>query len=219
MGYTTTFEGRYNFNKKITKELANFINGLCSTRRMKRDVSIIKEVFPDWAVNCFNGDLGINGEFFVGSKENYGQVHDDSILDYNNPPATQPSLWLQWVVKPDDKKDIDENEFNAHIEWDGGEKFYEYDNWLEYLCDKILTPSGYFINGITLAVGEESEDASWIVVENNRVFVFSAMLEDAVDRLYEKFADNEDIFNILNEIKKSPADIISEYWDWWDEEE
>lgn len=219
MGYTTVFEGKYNINKKISRELADFINALGMTRRMKRDVSTIKEVFPDWAINCFNGDLGIDGEFFVGSRENYGQTRDDSILDYNEPPRTQPGLWMQWLVKPENMEDINENEFEAHIEWDGGEKFYEYDKWLEYLCDKILTPAGYFINGITLAVGEESEDASWIVVENNEVFVFSAMLDDAVDRLFTNFGENRDIVNILNEIKKSPDEITGEHWNWdWDEE-
>ena len=66
MGYSTDFYGSVSFNKPISDELKNYINKFSATRRMKRDVEKIKKIFPDWDKNCFNGNLGVDGEYFVG---------------------------------------------------------------------------------------------------------------------------------------------------------
>jgi len=56
------------------------------------------------------------------------------------------------------------------IEWDEGEKFYHYSDWLVYLIHKILAPNGYVLNGVVTWQGEETGDVGEIIVENNRVF-------------------------------------------------
>lgn len=174
MGYSTDFYGSVTFNKPITEELKNYINKFGETRRMKRDVEKIKKTFPDWEKNCFNGNLGVNGEYFVGGNGFMGQDRDDSIVNYNYPPETQPGLWCQWMIDDD-----------GNLVWDGGEKFYEYGEWLTYLIDNFLAPSGYVCNGEIEFQGEDMNDFGTIHVKDNVVTVEYGMriqsLEDISD--------------------------------------
>lgn len=174
MGYSTDFYGSVTFNKPITEELKNYINKFGETRRMKRDVEKIKKTFPDWEKNCFNGNLGVDGEYFVGGNGFMGQDRDDSIVDYNYPPETQPGLWCQWMIDDD-----------GNLVWDGGEKFYEYGEWLTYLIENFLAPSGYVCNGEIEFQGEDMDDFGTIHVKDNVVTVEYGMriqsLEDISD--------------------------------------
>ena len=149
MGYTTEFRGSFKIDKPLTDDLFNLINGLADTRRMKR--------------SGLDEKYGIDGEFYWEDDGQCGQSRNPKfgkIVDYNSPPKTQPSLWLQWIVN-DDKQTI---------EWDGGEKFYHYVDWIVYLIDKILKPNGYVLNGEVDWVGEDSfDDKGTISIINNEV--------------------------------------------------
>ena len=145
MGYTTDFSGRFELNKQLSPKMAQYLKLFNETRRMKRNTD---EVF------------GVQGEFFVFGGGDFGQNHEPNIIDYNEPPATQPSLWNQWTPSDD----------LMAIEWDCGEKFYNYTEWLVYLIHKILAPNGYVLNGVVTWQGEETGDVGEIFVENNRVF-------------------------------------------------
>jgi hypothetical protein len=137
MGYSTDFYGRFDFNKALDDDTYELLQGLATTRRMKRNVD------PKY---------GTDGEFYI-EDDNVG------VLDYNNPPSTQPGLWLQWIPTED----------RLHLEWDGGEKFYSYDEWLEYLIKAILSPRGYTLNGTVKYQGEEYSDHGTITITNNVV--------------------------------------------------
>lgn len=158
MGYTTDFYGSLSFNKPVEDWLVEYINRFGDTRRMKRDVEKLKTTFPDWEKHCFNGDIGPEGAFFVGGEGFMGQDVDPSIVDYNRPPAGQPGLWCQWIINVD-----------GELTWDGGEKFYHYIEWLEYLIDKFFAPLGYILNGDIEWQGEGYEDFGTIHVVNNIV--------------------------------------------------
>ncbi len=97
-------------------------------------------------------EFGVEGEFYVKDDSN-------GVIDHNRPPKTQPGLWCQWVP----------TEGGEGIEWDGGEKFYEYVKWLKYIVEKILAPRGYILNGEAEWYGEDRNDTGTIVVENNVV--------------------------------------------------
>jgi hypothetical protein len=98
MGYTTDFFGSLEFNKPVAPWLAEYINKFSGTRRMKRDPEKIKELFPDYGKMCFNGELGEEGEYFIGGVGPFGQDWDASVTNGNDPAKTQPGLWSQWVV-------------------------------------------------------------------------------------------------------------------------
>ena len=159
MGYCTDFSGRLEFNKPITDELRGYIKKFNETRRMIRDVEKIKEIYPNWTELCFNGNLGREGEYFVGGDGFMGQEKDASVVNYNYAPASQPGLWCQWIINGD------------YLEWDGGEKFYNYIEWLEYLIKHFFAPLGYVLNGDITWQGEDSDDCGVIQVTDNLVDV------------------------------------------------
>lgn len=148
MGYTTEFEGSFKLNKVLDAETLDFLTKLSHTRRMKRDAVKLK--------TAYHKDFGIDGELFVDD-----DVNDDYVLDYNLPPSTQPGLWCQW--RPNHKGTI--------IVWDGGEKFYNYVEWLQYIIEKILTPRGYKLTGTVKFQGEDAEDFGKITVRASKVVV------------------------------------------------
>ena len=159
MGYSTDFYGSLQFNKPVAPWLVEYINKFSETRRMKRDPEKIKELFPDYGKMCFNGELGDDGEYFIGGLGFCGQTQDESVIDHNTPPKTQPGLWCQWII----------NEKDNCLEWDGGEKFYNYEEWLEYLIDNFFEPIGYILNGDIEWQGEEYDDLGTIHVVDNLV--------------------------------------------------
>lgn len=111
MGYTTDFDGRFEFNKPLDVETFNFLKEFADTRH-------------------------------EGSEQ-----------------GSEIGLYCQWVPTKDGKG----------LEWDGGEKFYEYVEWLEYLIKEFLAPKGYVLNGEVTWEGEESGDLGKIIVKNNVV--------------------------------------------------
>ena len=147
MGYTTTFDGQFDLNKELDSETYEFLNKFASTRRMGR--------------LGLDEKFGVEGEFYVDSDGFMGQDKDDSIIDYNRPPKTQPGLWCQWVP----------NEDGTAIIWDGGEKFYEYVPWIKYIITKILAPKGYKLTGEVTWQGEEDYDFGKIVIKDNKVTI------------------------------------------------
>ena len=173
MGYTTDFSGKFTLNRKLDDETFTFLKKLAETRRMARKV---------------DAKYGIEGEFYVDGTGAFGQDADKTVIDQNSPPSTQPSLWLQWVPTED----------GLGIEWDGGEKFYEYVEWLKYIIDKILAPKGYVLNGRVHFQGEDSSDFGYIVVTNNGVTV------DNGHRTYD--SDKEGI--VLKPPKPKPEKIV-----------
>lgn len=234
MGYTTEFKGKVVFDQELPKTLIEFLERLCTTRRMARNPEKIKEIYKNWQAMCYNGNLGTDGEFFAVDEkdedykknmkylhDSFGQAHDDSIIDYNNPPRTQPGLWCQWAVVPvnkDDMEDDTKDTVRAYLEWDGGEKFYSYVEWLRYIISNFIEPLDITACGAFLAVGEEYGDASYIIVDNNEVSVKDAFHEGASEEVFENLS-GELLKYFEKEIAMEPDDIQDEYWDWYEEDE
>lgn len=152
MGYTTNFRGAFSFSRPLSKTELDFLTKFNGTRRMKRDVKKLTEVFGP-------GEYGTEGEYFVAGSGFAGQDYDATIIDYNQPPMTQPGLWCQWTP----------NEDGTQLEWDGGEKFYNYVEWLQYLIENFFKPWGVQLNGEVEWRGEDWDDTGRISVSYNRV--------------------------------------------------
>jgi hypothetical protein len=95
---------------------------------------------------------GVDGEFYV-------EDDDEGVVDNNRTPSTQPSLWCQWLIDDD----------RQTISWDGGEKFYDYVEWIKYIADRVLKPRGYKLSGEVEWQGEDARDIGIIVVTENEV--------------------------------------------------
>jgi len=165
MGYTTDFSGQFEIDKPLAPEHLAYLEAFNGSRRVTRNAKIA-EGLPDPVRLAAGLPIGVEGGYYVGSAaDNYVQTEDASINmnrgDYNYPPKGQPGLWCQWVP----------NDGGTAIEWDGGEKFYDYVPWLNYLIEHFLKPWGYVLNGEVGWQGEESGDVGKIIVKNNDVRV------------------------------------------------
>lgn len=186
MGYTTYFDGKITTKQTISDEIRNYLERFMVIRHMKRDNQKIREVYPDWKEHCLNGKLGIDGEFFAtpellpeeyavksffGGMKNWkgedapegylfnpvGQDSDVSVTDKNTPGGSCPGLWCQWRLDGSD------------IVWDGGEKFYNYVEWLDWLIRFVFDPANIKFNGRIYWQGEEINDYGIIDVEDNKI--------------------------------------------------
>ena len=160
MGYTTEFQGQFLLNKPLTKHHKEYLEMFSESRRMQRNPNYkfepneLNEKCVDLMAAC-----GLEGmEFYCGNGF-CGQDPDNSITEYNYPPAGQPGLWCQWVP----------NEEGTAIEWNGIEKFYEYVPWIKYIIENFLKPWGYVLNGEVTWEGEDQGDMGKIIIKNNVV--------------------------------------------------
>lgn len=167
MGYTTDFNGQWVLNKPLDSDTHSLLDGLATTRRMARK-GLDEKLY------------GVEGEFYVQGKDDDFFLPEDkrdkTILDYNTPPSTQPGLWCQWKPTADGKA----------IEWDGGEKFYNYIDWIDYLIIKVLAPRGYVLNGDVSWQGEDSDDRGIISIRNNVISTKLGRVVYAVPRKHKK---------------------------------
>lgn len=166
MGYSTDFSGTLKLSRQATPEERDYINLISETRRMKRDVNKLMEIYQGKYGNPFATDntpesiYGEFGEYFAMDDNDSGQRRDDSILDYNY--SEQPGLWCQWVIEED----------GFELEWNGAEKFYNYIEWLEYLIDRFFEPWGIRLDGEIEWQGEDISDRGKIVVTDNVVEIY-----------------------------------------------
>lgn len=162
MGYTTDFFGVWTVTPPLIPEHVAYLTAFSRTRRMARDPS--QCYLADPLREAVGLSFGADGGFIVCGEGLAGQDKDSSIINYNEPPAGQPGLWCQWEPSPDGKT----------IGWDGGEKFYNYIEWIEYLIAHFLRPWGYALNGDVEWQGEEPGDRGIIRILGNEIKVGSA---------------------------------------------
>lgn len=153
MGYSTEFEGEFTIEPVLTKEQTAYLKLFSDTRRMKRDPKKAANL-PDPIREAVGLPLGVDAEFFVGGTGWAGQDRDESILDYNDEPSTQPGLWCQWEPSEDGSK----------LRWNGAEKFYCYVEWLQYINENFLKAWGRKISGAVSWQGEDSPDYGLLTV-------------------------------------------------------
>lgn len=201
MGYTTDFTGALQLSRQLTEKEKNYINLMSSTRRMKRDVNKLMALYHGEHGNPFATEktpeaiYGFEGQYFAKDDGDYGQKGDISVIDNNSPAGQlswgdpewkdksfaeryaenerrkaeglgQPGLWCQWVIDEDNQ-----------LVWDGGEKFYNYVEWLQYYITHFFEPWGVKLNGSFFWEGEESGDLGKITVTDNVMDVKEGHIE------------------------------------------
>jgi hypothetical protein len=165
MGYTTDFSGSFDLNKPLAAQHKAYLEKFAQTRRMERDQTIASK-FPDPIREAAGLPIGEQGGYFVGGLGFLGQDSDASVTNHNIQPDGQHGLWCQWVP----------NEDGTSIQWDGGEKFYDYVEWIEYIVEHFIKPWGYVLNGEVEWYGECRDDAGLIIVDNNSVTTKTAVI-------------------------------------------
>ena len=72
-----------------------------------------------------------------------------------------PGFWCQWTPSED----------GLGIEWDGGEKFYAYVEWIQLLMDNQLKNWGITLSGKVKFQGEDFEDVGYISIEDGKATI------------------------------------------------
>jgi len=211
MGYSTDFYGSFKLDKPLNPFLKEYLEMFSETRRMQRDFNKLSVMKANGLGNkrCFelleqlHFGLGVHGDLYCGTgyagqDGGFGSNgKDDSVLEYNAPPGSQPGLWCQWVPSED----------GTAIEWNGAEKFYHYTEWIEYLIDNFLEPLGYKVNGIVEWQGEERDDTGVIQIVDNAVITHSGKRRSDFNPIPKVEATPKPL--IVTKLAKTPdADII-----------
>lgn len=103
----------------------------------------------------FTGRFELAGAFTV---DQVVALEDFAETDHRNEEGA-PDAYCQWIPSKDGRG----------LEWDGGEKFYAYVEWLVFLIDRFIKPWGHFLNGRVEWQGEDGKDQGVIHVRNNQV--------------------------------------------------
>lgn len=102
----------------------------------------------------FSGDLKLSRKLTMAEAKELLSFSEDP----DTIPAPKPSSYMQWV--PSESLD--------RIVWDGQEKFYNYTEWLDWLC-KLLGARGIEVDGLLKWSGESADDTGELVVVKNVV--------------------------------------------------
>ena len=196
MGYSTDFGGSFQLSRPTTTVEKDFLDKLVETRRMKRDVNKLMEMFKGEHGYPFAEDktdpnqvYGYMGEYFVGGGGSMGQAQDDSIIDYNS--ASGNIGWQDykgdWVLRQKMEDQLNKDSLKqpglwlqwelssdgTELSWDGNEKFYHYIEWLQYLIQHFFEKWGIKLNGEVQWQGEDSSDFGKIIVTDNVVEILN----------------------------------------------
>ncbi len=110
----------------------------------------------------FTGKFELNKEITVSLMNQFEKLNDAEDIGIE----WQIEGYCQWMPTKD----------GMAIQYDGGEKFYDYVEWLEWIIKNLLKPKGYVVNGEVEWSGEESGDLGKITVKDNKVKVKKAKI-------------------------------------------
>jgi len=154
MGYNTQFEGEFTVTPALKDEHREYLERFADTCHVRRDEQRDGKIY-DPARKAAGLPFGPQGAYFVGRDRS----HRLGIGIDERPPQGQPGYWCQWTPTED----------GEGIAWNGGEKFHDYVEWINYLIEQFLKPWGYTLDGNVLWRGEDFHDEGLISVRANKV--------------------------------------------------
>ncbi|MBX7222294.1 MAG: hypothetical protein K1Y36_20260 [Blastocatellia bacterium] len=166
MGYDTDFYGAFIIEPPLSEPHWAYLVRFCGTRRMTLDAEKLARV-SDPVREAVELPVGPDGAYYVASQNDHciegirlvDQTEQEIMVDRNQPPAGQPSLWCDWRPSLDRRR----------LEWNGNEKTYESAKWLQYLITHFLEPWGYVVSGAVFWNGEAKGDQGVIEIRQNQV--------------------------------------------------
>lgn len=194
MGYTTDFSGSFQLSRPATVQEKNYLDKLAKTRRMKRDVEKLHELYKGKGglplVEIITPEMMAHAGYFeeLGFKVTLERVNDTRTPEqiYGNggeyfvgagghAGQDRDASVIDYNSPPSSQPGLwlqwVLNEDGTQLKWDGNEKFYGYVEWLKYLINHFFEPWGINLNGEVEWTGEDRNDIGKIVVTNNVVEV------------------------------------------------
>lgn len=106
----------------------------------------------------FDGEFKLNKQLDTDTLLRFQDVLNSDVVTYKG-NGLDLHGYCKWAP----------NKYATAIKWDGNEKFYDYEEWLNYLIKVELAPKGYVLNGKVMWRGEEMEDVGFLLVSENVV--------------------------------------------------
>ena len=208
MGYSTVYIGEIEIEGIVPTNVFDYINEFSEIRHMKRDNKKIKELDVNYKVKIFDYKLGTEGEYYVNCTDPLiGDLElKESVVDYNNPPSTQPGLWCQWILKGE--RGIDGYE-NVKIQWNKTEKFYDGYEWLKYIIDNFLKKKNLVCNGLLSSI-DDYGNVQYIFVLNNHVILYDEY--EAAERQLYSYRKERNVFKEASLLDYEKLEIKRKEW-------
>lgn len=165
MGYTTTFDGEVTVTPPLSAEEADFLRRFSDTRHCRCQPH---PYVADGRLDC------------PPLSRTRGCISHGTDV---------PGYWCDWVASGENP----DGTFSG-IKWNGNEKFYDAEAWMQFLIDHFLKPdaligrtlipiingvgvtdahrvflTGHDVHGIIEAQGEDTGDHWWLIVDHNQV--------------------------------------------------
>lgn len=169
MSYETKIQGQFALYHPLEPNQTLYLQTFSNTRRMKRKASIARNMPDPIRINA-KISLGKDAQFFTGGIGLHGQDKDPSIINFNQPPASQPGLWCPWTIFSDNQTIIP-----IHTKTP-----YEFNSWLHFIIENFVKRWNNTLNGSIIWQGEKIEDRGKTIVKDNVIQI-----------LYAKFIDVE----------------------------
>lgn len=143
----------------------------------------------------FSGKFNITGDITVRFLRELEKANDgqpvESVIGIGREVVEAPDGYCQWEL----------TDGYTSLQWDGGEKFYDYIKWLEWICAHFVK-DGIKLNGSVQWQGEEIGDVGIIRVKDNNVITEKLKLEVG-DDFYDWVAENyQDVVEEYHESKR-----------------
>ena len=146
----------------------------------------------------FSGELEFNKELTeaqIKTINDFGQERHDGA------GSKCPGAWCDWEVT------------EKYLWHNGGEKFYDYVEWLQHLIDNFFSKWGVLLNGEIYWSGEDSKDNGTIAVVDNIVDAESTgdkiqQLEEALDAVLSKTTNKLPLFMGINKLLDKKLKVI-----------
>lgn len=202
MQYQTKLISGFRINGVVEDSFVDYIKRFSYTRHFRRSNAKIKKLHPDWKDHCFEGELGIEGEYYVCKFFS----RDQTIERYYAHAITQPDFFCHWI--------IEKNESGKYcLTWDGDKDFPRYDHWLKYMVKNFFVPKNLELNGVVLAIGAEYTDAQYLIMRKNRLYIFDAWDKDSAKRIKSSFSNDKIIMKDFDKVYLSPEQIAKYFWE------
>ena len=114
--------------------------------------------------------------YYCGSDDDVTDSGPD-IRNLNEPMAEQPGLWCHWEPLRD----------GSAIEWNGQEKFYDANEWMDYLIRVFLAPGAQLQSELT-----DRQDG-WYYAPEFSHFTFNHVLDGTIYAQGEEYEDTWEI--------------------------
>lgn len=145
----------------LSKEVVDYIQHFSRTRKMVLDLDYLDKHY-DPKKYGFKGSFGRKGEYFVNlgdSSLKDNCMNHPLVINVNNDPEIHPNVWCDFFVSSD----------GSRLKWREIESTDHCEEWMNYLINHFIAPSGSFVNGKICVQGEFASDYYEIHIENNIV--------------------------------------------------